>query len=108
MKIKYSKRRYSKRRYRNKTLRKRKRNSLHNKFLLKNNKTRKILRGGVLMPFSETSGIFGHISNSVSNLINTVVLPATPTYNPLLPIDSRISSQYVNNNPTQSLSEILK
>jgi hypothetical protein len=79
----------------------------------KNTKTRKrlrgqkILRGGILMPFSESSSIFGHMSNSFNNLINTVDLPPTPTYNPILPIDSSISSQLLNNVPTYSLSEII-
>jgi len=105
MKLKYTKRKNknkSKRNYRNKSRRK------YNNFLLKHKKTRKVLRGGVLMPFSETSGIFGNISDSISNLFSTVVLPPTPTYNPPSPIDSRISSQFLNNEPTQSLSEILK
>jgi hypothetical protein len=67
----------------------------------------KILRGGILMPFSESTSIFGHMSNSFNNLINTFDLPPTPTYNPLLPIDSSISSQLLNNAPTYSLKEII-
>ena len=69
--------------------------------------TRKILRGGVSVPFSEISGIFGNISNSFQNMVNNVFLPPTTSYNPLLPIDSSISKQFINNIPTKSLSETI-
>jgi hypothetical protein len=108
MKLKYGK---SRRKYKNvysrRRIHRRKRNTisqLKNRF--RNRKTHK-LHGGVLMPFSETAGIFKNISDSVSNMVSTVVLQPTPTYNPLLPIDSRISSQFLNNVPTQNLHEIL-
>ena len=108
MKLKYSIRRNKS------TLRRRNKRTNKSHFLRRNkNKTRKILRGqkvlrgGILMPFSESSSIFGHMSNSFNNLINTVDLPPTPTYNPILPIDSSISSQFLNNAPTYSLSEII-
>jgi hypothetical protein len=86
----------------NKSIRKRNIN-----YIQKNNKTRKILHGGVVMPFSEISSIYGNVTNSLSNLINTVVLPPTPTYNPSLPIDQQISSQFLNNTPTQNLIDVI-
>jgi hypothetical protein len=105
MKTKYSKRR-NKSKNKNKSIFLRR-----TKYVRKNKKTktrtRKLLRGGVVMPFSETSGIFGNISNTVNGWVNTLVLHPTDGYNPLLPIDSRVSSQFLNNDPTQSLSEII-
>ncbi len=71
----------------------------------KRKNTKKMFRGGVTGPFSEISGIFGNISNSFQNMVNSVFIPPTPSYNPLLPIDSSISKQYTNNTPTKSLSE---
>ena len=69
--------------------------------------TKKILHGGVTGPFSEISGIFGNISNSFQNMVNNVFLPPTSSYNPLLPIDSSVSKQFINNIPTKSLSETI-
>ena len=88
-----------------KSIRRQKRKNKSRQRHNRKNKTRKILRGGVVMPFSETAGIFGNITHSINNLFSTVVLPPTPTYNPLLPIDPKISSQLLNNVPTQNLSE---
>jgi hypothetical protein len=101
---------YSKRRNKNKSIfLRRTKTRTRTKYVRRNkrNKTRKLLRGGVVMPFSEASGIFGNISNTVNGWVNTLVLPPTNGYNPLLPIDSRVSSQFINNDPTQSLSEII-
>jgi len=115
MRTKYSKRRNNSKNKRKSIFLRRTKYVRRNKN--KNRKTRKILRGGVVMPFSEVSGIFGNISNTVNGWINTVVLPPTTGYNPLLPIDPKVSTQFINNNelnnidnvnvPTLSLNQIL-
>ena len=79
----------------------------------RNKKTRKILRGGVVMPFSETAGIFGNISRSLNNLIGTVhlspVLPTPTIHNQLLTIDPASTSEndliFTDINPSTSLAE---
>ena len=102
MKTKYRKRKCNK----SKTRRNKRR--LH----YKNRKSRKVLRGGVVTPFSEASGIFGNISNTINNLIGTVSIsppPPTPsTYNPVLPLDKNLTEDLVTLDPTKSLSEIIK
>ncbi len=78
----------------------------------KNRKTRKVLRGGVVTPFSEATGIFGNISNTLSNLMGTIRIsppaPTPSTHNPVLPLDKNLTEDLVTLDPTKSLSEIIK
>jgi len=66
-------------------------------------RTRKQLRGGTTMPFSELGGLFSGLGSSFSNFMGTFTVSPSG-YNP--PNDSSVSKQFLMPPATSTLNQL--